>query len=194
MSDVVSISPAENLPADARAALLALARQAILAAVGAGARPLIEAGLAASLPARGGVFVSLYRHGRLRGCVGRIRELPNLAEATCECAVAAAMDDPRFNPLTPDECDGLRLEISALSACQAARAEDVLPGTHGIAVERGYHRGVLLPQVATRYNWTRERFLEETCLKAGLPADAWKDPQTRIEVFTAEVFGEGEAM
>jgi uncharacterized protein (TIGR00296 family) len=94
--------------------------------------------------------------------------------------------------MTLEESEGLRIEISVLSAPRAAQPEEVVPGTHGLAIERGYYRGVLLPQVAGRYNWTRERFLEETCLKAGLPADAWKDPQTRIEVFTAEVFGEEE--
>ncbi len=190
MASIPASSPAENLSAEIRAALLRLAREAVLAKLAGTPPPAIAAELKAVLPPCGGVFVSLYRHARLRGCVGRIRELPGLAEAVRECAVAAAIEDPRFTPMTPDESDGMRLEISVLSAPVSALPADVLPGRHGLAIERGYHRGVLLPQVATKYQWTRERFLQETCVKAGLPADAWQDPQTRIEIFTAEVFGD----
>lgn len=189
MSTSIPLPAPSPIPNEVRAALLKLAREALLAKLAGQPAPL-AAGLHASVPACGGVFVSIYRHQRLRGCIGRIRELPSPAQVICECAIAAAMDDPRFAPMTLAEADGLRVEISVLSVPRVARPEDVQPGTHGLAIERGYNRGVLLPQVAARYNWSRERFLEETCQKAGLPPDAWRDPQTQIAIFTAEVFAE----
>jgi AmmeMemoRadiSam system protein A len=178
------------LPSDDRRALLALARQAITAAVAKEPAPALPA-LAAD-PGACGAFVSLHLRGRLRGCIGMIESPGPLAETVARCAVAAALEDPRFDPVTPNEVPELEIEVSILSPLRAVRADEVEPGTHGLRIRRGYASGLLLPQVAARYNWSRERFLEETCHKAGLPPAAWREPDTRIEVFTAEVFAEAD--
>ncbi len=178
------------LPSDDRRALLALARQAISAAATQQAAPPLPA-LSAD-PGSCGVFVSLHACGRLRGCIGMIESAGPLAETVARCAAAAAIEDPRFDSVTAAEVPGLEIEVSVLSALRTARPEEVQPGTHGLRIRRGYRAGLLLPQVADRYHWSRERFLEETCHKAGLPPDAWRDPDTRIELFTAEVFSEAD--
>jgi AmmeMemoRadiSam system protein A len=139
-----------------------------------------------------GAFVTLHRRGRLRGCIGRIEPIEPLADVVAHCAAAAAEEDPRFSPLQADELVELEIEISVLSPLEAATPEEVEPGRHGLVVSKGLRRGVLLPQVAVQYMWTRERFLEETCHKGGLETDAWTHPETRIEIFTAEVFSETE--
>jgi AmmeMemoRadiSam system protein A len=138
----------------------------------------------------GGAFVTLHRRGRLRGCVGQLPSKEPLLEVVAHCAKAAALEDPRFKPVRADEIAEIEIELSILS-----RLEDVTPGRietgkHGLVVSRGWQRGVLLPQVATEFKWQAARFLEETCVKAGLEREAWKDPQTRIQAFTAEVFSE----
>jgi len=108
-----------------------------------------------------------------------------------ECAVAAAVRDPRFKPVTPVELADLHIEISVLSTLTDVRPEEVEVGRHGLLISRSFHRGLLLPQVATQWHWDREQFLEQTCLKAGLPPDAWRH-EARIQAFTAEVFAEAE--
>jgi uncharacterized protein len=143
----------------------------------------------------GGAFVTLHRHGRLRGCVGQLPSKEALGSVIAHCAQAAALDDPRFKPVTGDELGEIEIELSVLSQLEKITVDDVnagkiQPGNHGLVVSRGQQRGVLLPQVATNFNWQARRFLEETCVKAGLESEAWKDPQTRVEVFTAEVFSE----
>jgi AmmeMemoRadiSam system protein A len=136
-----------------------------------------------------GVFVSLHRQGRLRGCIGYLEPIKPLLAAVQEMAAAAAFRDPRFPPVRPEELADLHLEISVLSPMQRIfKVEEIEVGKHGLYIERGLARGLLLPQVATQYGWDRLTFLEQTCLKAGMPPDAWKDPDTRIYVFTAEVF------
>jgi AmmeMemoRadiSam system protein A len=115
-----------------------------------------------------------------------------LADVVAQCAAAAAKEDPRFSPLQADELVELEIEISVLSPLETANPGQVDPGRHGLMISRGLRRGVLLPQVAIQYRWTRERFLEETCRKGGFEPDDWRQPETRIEVFTAEVFSESE--
>lgn len=174
-----------------RAQLLRLARQAVeecalgrrLAALG---EPQEE-----SLGAKCGAFVTLRKAGRLRGCIGHIEASASLCQTVRECAAAAAVRDPRFEPVTPLELADLHIEISVLSALTDVRPEEVEVGRHGLLISRGFHHGLLLPQVATQWHWDREQFLEETCLKAGLPPDAWRQG-ARIQAFTAEVFGEPE--
>jgi AmmeMemoRadiSam system protein A len=136
--------------------------------------------------------VSLHVRGRLRGCIGMIESAGPLADTVARCAAASALEDPRFEPVTAVEVPSLEIEVSVLSPLRAARAEEIEPGTHGLRIRQGYASGLLLPQVATRYNWGRERFLEETCHKAGLPPGAWREPDSQIEVFTAEVFSEAD--
>lgn len=176
------------LPEDDRRALLDLARRAITAAVTRQPAPSLPT--LASSAGGCGAFVSLHRHGRLRGCIGLIESTAPLVGTVARCAVSAALEDPRFDPLIAAELPGLEIEVSVLSPLMIARPEEVEVGQHGLRIRQGYSSGLLLPQVATKYNWSRERFLEETCRKAGLHADAWREPDTRLEIFTAQVFSE----
>jgi len=145
-------------------------------------------------PVRGrGAFVSLHRHGELRGCIGHLVSDRPLAEVVRDMAVAAARDDPRFPPLRADELEGLNVEVSVLTPPVSARAEDVEPGRHGLIVRRGASQGVLLPQVAVEQGWDRETFLAMTCRKAGLPPEAWRDARTDLRVFEAQVIRDDPA-
>ena len=171
--------------------LLGAARNAIQASV-TGHRELKFPDCPEVLRRPSGAFVSIHEHGELRGCIGYIQALKPLIDTVAEAAEKAALEDPRFMPVREDELDELKIEISVLSPLQKIRDTDgVEVGTHGLLVESGRCRGLLLPQVATDFGWDRETFLSQTCRKAGLPADAWKDRSTTISVFTAEVFGEG---
>ncbi len=138
-----------------------------------------------------GVFVSLHRQGDLRGCIGYLQPVKPLLAAVEEMAAAAAFHDPRFRPLGEEELADLEVEISVLSPMEPIKKiGDIQVGQHGLLIERGPNRGLLLPQVATEWKWDRQTFLEQTCRKAGLPPDAWKDPETRISTFTAEIFSD----
>lgn len=138
----------------------------------------------------GGAFVSLHRQGQLRGCIGRIICPDPLYRTVQEMAVAAATQDFRFRPLHLDEMADLEIEISALSVPEPILPEAVEVGKHGLIVSRGLSKGLLLPQVAIQYGWDAETFLNHTAEKAGLGPRDWKDPRSRIEAFTAEVFSE----
>ena len=136
-----------------------------------------------------GAFVTLKRQGQLRGCIGYTQAVKPLNRTIMEMAQAAAFQDPRFPPLTQKELADLEIEISVLTPFRQIRdVAEIAVGKHGLFLERGGRSGLLLPQVATEYHWDRETFLEHTCLKAGLPRDAWKDKETRIFVFSAEIF------
>ena len=140
-----------------------------------------------------GAFVTLKTAGDdLRGCIGTFAAHRPLYETVQEMAIAAATSDPRFPPVTLEELDGLVVEISVLSGLEPIRPEDVVVGTHGLAISRGLDRGVLLPQVPVEWGWDRETFVEQVCLKAGLPRNAYKDPNALLEAFTAQVFSEKE--
>jgi AmmeMemoRadiSam system protein A len=144
-----------------------------------------------SLVAPGGAFVSLHHKGGLRGCIGTFADTTPLFRTVQEMAVAAAVRDPRFEPVAPEDLAGVEIEISVLSSLSpVADPTTIQVGRDGIHVSRGRLRGVLLPQVATEHGWDRETFLEQTCRKAGLPEDAWRQPGTLVEVFTAQVFSE----
>jgi AmmeMemoRadiSam system protein A len=133
----------------------------------------------------------LNRHGRLRGCIGYLDAVNPLLAAVQEMAVAAAFRDPRFPPLREDELADLEMEISILSPMQQIKnTEEIQVGRDGLYLEQGSRRGLLLPQVATEYGWDRLTFLKQTCVKAGLPPDAWEKPSTRIFVFSAEILHE----
>jgi AmmeMemoRadiSam system protein A len=111
-----------------------------------------------------------------------------LYQTVRECALSAALRDPRFDPVNPEELPHLRLEISVLSPLFDISPDQIEVGRHGLLVSRGSQRGVLLPQVAVEWKWDREQFLEETCMKAGLPPDAWRHG-ARVQAFTAQAFG-----
>ena len=139
-----------------------------------------------------GAFVTLHHRGRLRGCIGQLAAGVPLVDVVAHCAVAAARDDPRFRPVKSDELDELEIEISILSPVTEIRPEKIEIGRHGLVVTKGSQRGVLLPQVPVEQSWTPERFLQETCVKAGLDRNAWTTADTCVEAFTAEIFCESE--
>jgi AmmeMemoRadiSam system protein A len=169
--------------------LLQIARSALALGV-ANKPPLRDVPSEVFLQQPAGAFVTLHRRGRLRGCVGQLPGRDSLAAVVAHCACAAALDDSRFEPVTGAELSEIDIEVSVLSAPEDAKLEAIEPGKHGLLVSRGMQRGVLLPQVASQFNWGAQRFLEETCVKAGLEREAWKDLATRVQAFTAEVFSE----
>lgn len=145
-----------------------------------------------SLRQPAGAFVTLHEAGGLRGCIGQIEAVLPLYRTVRECALSAALCDPRFDPVRPDEVARLRIEISVLSPLRDAQPDEIEAGRHGLMVSRGSHRGLLLPQVAAKWGWDCARLLQEACLKASLPQDAWRQG-ARIQIFTAQVFSEAEA-
>lgn len=181
-----------SLSGEARTRLLAIAREAIVAEL-EGRAPRAAAGdLPPELLRPSGAFVTLKRKqdGELRGCVGYVEPLHPLHETIARAALAAALSDGRFEPVRRDELDGLRLDISVLGPTYPIDAARVEVGRHGLIVEQGARRGLLLPQVAPEWGWDAPTFVEQTCRKAGLPRDAWRLPDARLLAFEAEVFGE----
>jgi len=180
------------LGAAERKNLLGIARRALEGYVAGGKVPR-EEGAQGKLAAPGAAFVTLTKNGRLRGCIGYTEAVAPLFKVVQECAVAAATEDPRFPPVSPVELPSLRVEISVLTPLFPIRPEEVDVGRHGLMVAQGRMRGLLLPQVPVELGWDRETFLDQTCVKAGLPPSAWRHGAT-LQGFTAEVFGEeGEA-
>lgn len=139
-----------------------------------------------------GAFVTIHKKGSLRGCIGIIEGRQPLFETIIEMAIEASRNDPRFDPVMPDEIKDIDVEISVLTPKRRVNSIDEIElGKHGVIVKRGFAGGVYLPQVATETGWTKEQFMASLCSgKAGLSADAYKDPKTEIYVFEAEVFGE----
>ena len=188
MSEAVGTGSASYLDAAQRETLLGIARRALEGYVRAGKVPL-EEGAQGKLAAPGAAFVTLTKNGRLRGCIGYTEAVAPLFKVVQECAVAAATEDPRFPPVSPMELPSLRVEISVLTPLVPIRPEEVEIGRHGLMVSQGRMRGLLLPQVPVEWGWDRETFLDQTCVKAGLPPSAWRHGAT-LRAFTAEVFGE----
>jgi AmmeMemoRadiSam system protein A len=125
----------------------------------------------------------------LRGCIGQIVPAKPLYQTIADMAMAAAFDDPRFEPLAAKELPDLELEISVLTPMEKMkRADEIEVGKHGLYIKKGFYSGLLLPQVAAEYGWDRTTFLEETCRKAGLPRHAWKEKGTEIYLFSADIF------
>ena len=142
-----------------------------------------------NLKEKRGAFVSLHKSGRLRGCIGQIVPAKPLYQTIEDMAVAAAFDDPRFDPLTARELKDLELEISVLTPMERLKnADEIEIGKHGLYIKKGFYSGLLLPQVAAEYGWDRITFLEETCRKAGLPRNVWKEKNTEIYIFSADIF------
>lgn len=173
--------------------LLKIARASMEAAVRGESLPELKAATPL-LGEKRGAFVTLTEEGHLRGCIGHIRGIEPLYSTVSKMAVAAALEDPRFNPVKPGELEHIEIEISVLTPFE--KIEDpsqVVVGTHGIYIEKGPNHGLLLPQVATDYKWDRYEFLDQTCNKAGLPAGAWKEGAA-IYIFSAQIFNEREVM
>ena len=178
-----------TLSAAARRILLDLARATIRARLDGFPLPSREPE-DENLLERRGAFVTLKIDGRLRGCIGHVIGVAPLWLAVRDNAIAAAFEDPRFAPLEADELPLSRIEISALTPLCRVTANEIEVGRDGVLIERGRARGLLLPQVALEYGWDREAFLDHTCRKAGLEPGGWRDPDTVISTFSAEVFAE----
>lgn len=177
------------LTLEQRTALLAIARRAIRERV-RGSMTVTTATADPALQAAGAAFVTLTREGELRGCIGYVDPVKPLAEAVAHCAASAATADPRFPPVTPEELPHLRVEVSVLSPLRPIHdPAGVQVGSHGLFISQSGHHGLLLPQVATEFGWDRETFLRQTCLKAGLPGDAWRRGAA-IQVFTVDHFAD----
>ncbi len=173
--------------------LLEIAKRSVEAAVRGEPAPEFEP-KSPRLRENWGVFVTLKKHGQLRGCIGYVIGFKPLYEATRDVAISAALNDPRFPPVTPDELPELSYEISVLTPPRRITdVDEIVIGKHGLLIKQGPFQGLLLPQVATEHNMSREEFLDHTCLKAGLPPGCWRSPETEIYVFTALVFGDEEA-
>ena len=176
------------LDSQARADLLCIAREAVRAAA-RGEQPEQPDLRPPALSENGRAFVTLYSDGRLRGCIGDLQGHDPLGVIVQRMAGAAAIRDPRFPPLTPDELAGLQIEISVIGPFRPVRGpEDIQIGRDGLWLRLGLHQGVLLPKVAVEYGWTPTEFLDHTCRKAQLPSDAWQDPDAEIKAFPADVF------
>jgi uncharacterized protein len=143
-----------------------------------------------------GVFVTITRSGELRGCIGYPYPVLPLKEAIPSAATGAALEDPRFPPVTPSELNQIRVEVTVLTTPQSItvdpvqRPHAVIIGKHGLIARSGGRSGLLLPQVATEYTWSPEEFLTHTCMKAGLPSNCWKRPETEILTFEGQIFHE----
>jgi len=178
-----------HLSAAEKSLLLEIAREAILTYVRQGSKPALKASCD-NLSAKQGCFVTIKQNGNLRGCLGQFTADKPLCQLIQEMAIAAATRDPRFYPMVNDDLQNFDLEISVLSPLQKIESvEEIEVGTHGLYIEKNFYRGVLLPQVAVEYGWDRNTFLSQTCLKAGLDQDAWKE-DADIFIFSAEVFGD----
>ena len=180
---------AELLTKKEQTQLLKIARETIVAHTHKTPLPLVDS-VTKGLENKNGCFVTIKQQGRLRGCIGNFVSDKPLYQLVQEMAICAAARDPRFHPMKSSDLDDFQLEISVLSPLELiASVDSVTAGIHGLYIAKNNKRGVLLPQVASEYGWDRDTFLRHTCLKAGLPEDAWtKDCE--IYTFTALVFSE----
>jgi AmmeMemoRadiSam system protein A len=138
-----------------------------------------------------GAFVTLTKFDQLCGCIGMIQSPKQLWQTVVDCAVSSATQDPRFESLTFEELADVKIEISVLSPfTKLGEPKDIQVGKHGLYIKKGSSSGLLLPQVAERYNWDAMEFLRQVCRKAGMPEDTWKHKGAEIFVFTAEIFSE----
>lgn len=174
-----------------RLLLLQIARSSIAAVLDGRAPQLDESAIDETLRKPSGAFVTLKTKTEdLRGCIGSIHPIAPLFQAVSMSAVNAAFRDPRFHPLQKHEFDLIIMEISVMGPIVPCATDDIVVGRDGLIISHGRNAGLLLPQVAIEYKWTREEFLRHTCIKAGLHPDTWQKSTCRIEKFEAEVFGE----
>lgn len=145
-----------------------------------------------------GVFVTIHKKGDLRGCIGYPEPIKPLINAVIDSAISAATEDPRFPPMQPDELKVVDLELSVLTPPQKVVVErpveyleKIKVGVDGLIMQKGYNRGLLLPQVPVEWGWDVEEFLINTCLKSGLQPDCWYDEDVEVYKFQAEIFQEG---
>ncbi len=185
------MKPSEVLGIEEQKFLLQLARNAIRTTLQRGRRlPPVDA-LSPILREKRGVFVTLWSEDGLRGCIGLPYPIKPLVEAVQEAATSAAFQDPRFPPVVQEEFSALGIEISVLTIPQKIDPEKVKIGVHGLIISKGNRSGLLLPQVAVEHHMDRETFLSQTCVKAGLPQDSWRD-KAELSAFEAQVFSEAD--
>jgi AmmeMemoRadiSam system protein A len=181
----------ELLSASARTDLLRLARATLEAHFRGQPPPRLASDKAEAFGEPRGLFVTLRKDGELRGCIGTLAPTGDLARCVSEYALRAALEDPRFDPLTEDELARCGIEISVLSAPRAIGGpQEIEIGRDGLILELRGRRGLLLPQVAEEWGFDSERFLAEVARKAGLPPEAWRAADARLWAFRAEVFSE----
>jgi uncharacterized protein len=179
----------ESLNIDQKKFLLTLARDSIKHYLNTGTYLKIDVS-PGRLQEKRGAFVTLKQDSRLKGCIGYPLTEKSLVETVIEAAAMAATNDPRFQPLSLKDLPQITIEISVLTPPQRIQdTKEVEVGKHGIIITQGPFRGLLLPQVPVEWNWDRNTFLRQGCLKAGLDEDAWKRG-AQIEIFTADVFAE----
>ena len=187
-----SAMPSPVVTADVQRSLLELVRLALAAATGCAEVSALDRALepARSGDQRGAVFVTLTEDGELRGCMGNLEPTRRLDEAVVTSAISAALDDPRFLPVTVVELPAIHVEISVLGpATPIADPDSFRPGVDGVLVERNGRRGLLLPEVATEFSWGAIEMFDAVCRKAGLARGAWRDPTTRLSTFQTVRFG-----
>jgi len=182
-----------GLTDEEKTALLQIARAAIENTCRGNPVPVVQP-TTDKLKEMRGAFVSIHKKGMLRGCIGNLEASGPLAKCVEEMAKAAAFRDPRFRPVTEEELPDLELEISVLTPFSELKdPTEIRIGIHGLLIRKGHMSGLLLPQVASDRGWDAITFLQETCRKAGLHADAWKHKDAKIYVFSADVFPETAA-
>ncbi|MCD6386361.1 AmmeMemoRadiSam system protein B [Candidatus Sumerlaeota bacterium] len=190
------IEPEENkLTAPERITLLRLSRDALQSFLETGkfTPDLKKYSITPALERKSGVFVTLTKNGRLRGCIGYVEGIKPLWQAVIDNTRNAAFEDPRFPPVKMKEFDDITIEISVMTPLRQIKSVDeIVVGKHGLVIEKGFQRGLLLPQVPVEWGWDRDEFLVHICQKAGLPPDAWKDPDSKLFVFSAQVFNEND--
>jgi AmmeMemoRadiSam system protein A len=189
--DTPENEPERALDKQEQAFLLDIARKTILEHVESGKRPSFASDNP-NFTRISGAFVTLRKKsGPLRGCIGHVESLKPLLQTVADMALASSSCDPRFKPVIAEELAKLDLEISVLTPLkEIERIEQVVVGRDGLLIRKSSTSGLLLPQVAAEQGWGRDRFVEETCRKAGLPKTAWREPEARLFIFSAQVFGE----
>lgn len=191
MSRTMADPAPPNVPPEARFVLLRHARAVLAAHLGEAPRPspLREP---PEILAPGAAFVTLRDAdtGALRGCRGEVEATRPLVESVVAMAISSAVDDPRFTPVRAHELDALTIEINALSPMVPVVPDNIRVGVHGLWIRRGAHAGLLLPEVAVDFGWTREEFLVALCQKARLPEDAWRDTAAELHAFVSTRWGE----
>jgi AmmeMemoRadiSam system protein A len=179
------------VPSESQKRLITIARQALEDFVRGGAQQVRELGDPYLQSREYGAFVSLHHGDELRGCIGTCTPSHSLYQTVIDMTEAAASRDCRVAPICEEELSRIRIGISVLSRLSWVRDPLLLEvGKHGLHIARGGRRGVLLPQVATQYQWDIKTFLEQTCLKAGLPKNAWMGPDTIVSSFNALIIEE----
>jgi AmmeMemoRadiSam system protein B/AmmeMemoRadiSam system protein A len=191
-SDVSDRVPSDDLTGPEKKSLLRIARRTLESFIRSGKKPEVTP-LTSRLGEKRGTFVTLHEGGALRGCIGYVEAVKPLYEAVSDMAIAASTEDPRFPAVRVEEFDKIDIEITVLSPLRPLSSPDsVVVGEHGLVIRKGFRSGLLLPQVPLEQGWDREQFLANTCLKAGLPSNAYKEKDAQLFTFTGQVFGEKE--